>query len=80
MSQQMKYIVVNGALTDEIYLFPGAVYHADFADKMGFSQDQILSAGFVSPELECYGKSISLGVSSRGEIDTKLIDKELNIY
>lgn len=71
--EKMKYIVVDGGLTECLYIFPEHIQH----DVMLFRTGGILiSAGFVVltyDGLECYGKSVSLKVESRPEIDTKLL-------
>ena len=77
MKYPAKYIAVDGYLTDEIYVFQNHVTHSDFASRMGFVLNEILGAGFVSPELKCYGESISLKVKSRAE-DTELLEKMIN--
>lgn len=38
---------------------------------------QPVSAGFVSPELQCYGRSETLNVDSRPKIDTELLKRKL---
>lgn len=81
MFGQMKYIVVDGNLSDTIYLFPGHVQHADFAQTVGATKDILLSAGFVSHSkdgLNCYGRSVSLDLASRSE-DTKLLMREFGL-
>lgn len=75
MSKHMKYVVHNGPLNDEIYLFPNFIQHNDFVSRMSFRCEDILSAGFVTPDMVCYGRSVSLGISSNSEIDTCLLDK-----
>lgn len=77
MTYPAKYIAVDGDLIDEIYVFPNHVTHNNFAFVMGFHNRDILGAGFVSPELKCYGESISLKVKSRAE-DTALLEKMIN--
>lgn len=69
----MKYIVVDDGLTDCPYIFPQHLQHFYMLSLVG---GEIMSAGFVvfTPKgLECYGESISLGVKSRPDVDTKLI-------
>ncbi len=71
-----KYVVLKGHIIDEIYVFGDIVQHSDFAS--GFFQD-VISAGFVSENFECYGESFSLKVKSRGDIDTKLLRQMLRL-
>lgn len=71
--KKMKYIVVDDGLSDCPYIFPPHLQHFYMLSCVG---GEIISAGFVmfTPEgLECYGESISLGIKSRPEVDTKLI-------
>lgn len=63
----LKYIVVKG-LVEEIIIFSPTITHAVMA--VNFNQ-QVISAGFVDKNWNCYGESISLGVKSRIE-DTKI--------
>lgn len=67
----MKYVVIEGPVADEVYLFPDFITHRDFALRF---DGKVLSAGFVSKDLTCYGESVSLGKRSR-EVDTKLLRK-----
>lgn len=84
----MKYIVMRAEVNDEMALelpiiFPDILVHADVAKCVGWMmQEQFkapvkaISAGFLnSIEFDgiCYGKSESLGLSSRGSVDEKLI-------
>jgi hypothetical protein len=75
----MKYVVHLGPLADEIYLFPNFVQHADFVSSMGFDRENVVQAGFVSPDLECYGDSISLKLKSDPAGDTALLHRTLRI-
>lgn len=76
-------------VSEKIFLFDKSIIHADFVEtmymhKIGFPKRNILialdgecvSAGFVqnsSNGLRCYGTSESLGIESRPEIDTALL-------
>lgn len=81
MEKKMKYIVYTGALADEIYLFPYWIQHNSFAFTMNFLPEDILSAGFIEKScdgnLKCFGQSVSLGVKSNPEVDTRLLNKLL---
>lgn len=71
--KRMKYIVVDDGLSDSIYIFPNHVQHYYMLANLG---GELISAGFVvftATGLECYGKSVSLKVEARPEIDTKLL-------
>ena len=78
MPYDMKYVVHEGSLATEIYLFPNFITHNNFAFNMNFSGEDIVGAGFVSSDLKCYGESVSLKVKSRPE-DTALLRRMLRI-
>lgn len=76
-----KYIVVRDYEDFEhIIIFPFLLTHADVAKQMNM---EVVSAGFVrlgtdidrKPFVVCYGKSVSLNVQSRGEVDSLLAMK-----
>lgn len=82
-----KYIVIASEDKELIFTFPESIAHAHMfeavrAVKQGLPQNwirphleaKIISAGFVYPSGECHGHSETLGVKSRGEVDTKLLD------
>lgn len=77
----MKYIVYNqGHVQDMVVLFNRVTDHDAMARNMG-SNVEVVSAGFVSIVTNekgyavphCYGKSTSLNVKSRLEIDNDII-------
>ncbi len=86
----MKYICMkNEAEMEEVFLFPRWVNHDCMEEVLHHIKDQThgnwkrefrrpVSAGFVSANLECSGESETLGLSSRGEIDTKLLRAQFN--
>ncbi len=64
----LKYIRVEGGLTDSVFLFPKWVDHAEVGHSLGYP---VQSAGFVSIqianneiEVTTYGRSMSLGMDS----------------
>jgi len=65
----LKYIVVEGALSDEIIIFSNVILHADIAKKLGV---EVISAGFIKKDWTCYGESVSLSIKSRPTEDTEL--------
>lgn len=79
-----KYIVVDSGMSDDMHIFPSHLNHNNVADKIG---GRVISAGFLSidpdkngdVEISCYGKSISLNVDSRPEIDTYLAYQTLGV-
>lgn len=66
-----KYVCVKNVIGSEsIIVFPEIIEHRDFVE--GFGR-HIVSAGFIEMDsYNCHGRSIGLGVESRGEIDTKI--------
>lgn len=82
MKQRMKYIVIDGPLMVEIYIFPDYIKHNDLAMRFdrpvisaGFigRSPELLKTGFTENPLICYGESVSLNIESRNEIDTALL-------
>lgn len=82
----MKYVAIDGPMHEEIYVFMNSMPHDVFVDLLGVKRDAVLGAGFVdiiserfmdagSIQMVCHGKSTSLGVVSRGEKDTRLLQR-----
>lgn len=74
----MKYISYNNG-KPRIIVFE-AIQHSDMASYLNLTKDMMLGAGFVTlmkSELICYGESMTLGIVSRDEIDTKLLIESL---
>ena len=70
----MKYIVVELEGVEHLFLFDMSIRHSVFAKR--FNDGLIISAGFISPfKGQCSGESYSLGISSRPEKDTVLLEK-----
>jgi hypothetical protein len=79
---KVKYVIVNGSAI----VFSGAIQHKDM---VGLN-DNVEGAGFVYFQTEkdsfgdtiivakAYGESISLGIKSRGEEDSKLITRQIS--
>lgn len=79
MTTNMKYIVVDTGLNDIPILFDTSINHSDMAGRF-----TVVSAGFVfitndKGTIKAYagGRSLSLGIVSRPEIDSKIIEKML---
>ena len=78
MYLKQKYIITENT---EIIVFSELLQHSDFKS---FNP---ISAGFISfgtnkegnPTCSCYGKSISLGLNSNPEEDTKIAKRQLNM-
>lgn len=81
----MKYIVIKQKVSDGLYqeipiMFPNDFVHSAVAEM--FLKDahfnnrpgEVISAGFIHAyDVECHGKSTTLELSSREEIDDLLI-------
>lgn len=83
MSKGLKYLAYRGDLCQQIILFSPMDEHYSVAQRLNIDKDDILGAGFVDiagrkDRLTCYGRSISLGVVSRGDEDTKLLHRYLS--
>lgn len=83
MSERAKYIVVENAHIEYAVIFSPLMAH----DKMApFDKSTVKGAGFVTitasnqpgkVAIQCYGKSVTLGVASRGKVDAMWIAKSL---
>lgn len=83
----MKYIVIQLGEREEMFVFPRTVDHdrmfeACEAIRFGNERNWVreirkngecIAAGFIDGG-ECHGHSETLGISSRGEVDTKLLE------
>lgn len=79
--EKAKYVIVNGSAI----VFSAAIKHSEIASK-----EDVQGAGFVTfystdPDGEvkasAHGESFSLGVKSRGQIDSDIISRQiLNMY
>ena len=79
MFGQMKYIIVDDGMTEVVYLFSNFVPHNHMATQV---PGEVVGAGFVAHTTEgmqCYGRSTSLDISSRGDVDSGYINRELGI-
>ena len=80
---QAKYIVIDPNI---MIVFPKHIGHDTVAAKFG--TDKVLSAGFFTArtnkdndtETHCWGKSVSLGIESRPEEDTKIARNQFSDY
>lgn len=76
----MKYIVVQSKHSPlTIYVFPDFINHADICDQLAVRRKNISSAGFVNKHLKCHGKSVTLGIDSKPEEDTELLQRHLGL-
>jgi hypothetical protein len=80
---EMKYVVVKCEGNEQLFIFPKGVDHDKFAEvlsniRVDRGRDwerkyrEPISAGFTDG-VECYGKSETLGLASRKDVDTKLL-------
>ena len=73
-----KYVITKDK---EIIVFPELLQHSEF------KKFEPISAGFISfgvneqgnPNCSCYGESISLGLKSNPDEDTKIAKRQLNM-
>jgi hypothetical protein len=73
-----KYVITKDK---EIIVFPELLQHSEF------KKFEPISAGFISfgvneqgnPSCSCYGESISLGLKSNPDEDTKIAKRQLNM-
>lgn len=85
----MKYVCFEDRKTGKqtIVLFDRHINHVDMADAVTrvrlydernewYRGVYPVSAGFVHPDLTCYGRSESLQLNSRPEEDTKLLKEQ----
>jgi hypothetical protein len=78
MFTKVKYVVTHD---NNIIVFSEAMQHSEF------KHFNPVSAGFISfgvnkqgnPTCSCYGKSVTLGISSRPAEDTDLAKRRLNM-
>lgn len=75
----LKYIVIPRSGFEAMITFPEFMEHDDMAINIGFSKDDVISAGFIDDKLKCHHYSHSLGIDSRPEKDTALLKFNLGI-
>ena len=75
-----KYIIVKQGSIEQPFVFSELSQHADVARAIG---GDVTGAGFcftADDRYECYGESISCKVKSRGEVDSKILNRLLGGY
>lgn len=78
---KMKYVVFDGHKGEQIIIFPKIIQHSVMADdvmKSSFDTMRPISGGFIING-KCVGESESLRMKSRGDVDTCLIAKLLDL-
>jgi hypothetical protein len=76
-----KFVTFSTRRDEEIVIFPSAIQHshmADFVKESSYDSMRPISGGFIVNG-ECVGESESLRMVSRGDLDTKLITKLLDL-
>lgn len=88
----MKYICTESEEgVEEIFVFPKTVDHDVMAEGVEGMKNRtrdpwkriyrmVKSAGFIDARGTCFGKSETLGIKSRGEIDTALFKAQQNAF
>ena len=80
MSYKSKYIIVDNKDGVIPVVFTELAVHKEVA--RGFMPGTILGAGFcyiTENKYHCYGESTSLNVKSRGDDDSKILNKFLGV-
>jgi len=83
----VKYIVTEREGIEEMFVFPDTINHDCMAEVLNAIKNQRsgdwrrirrtpISAGFISVDGECYGRSETLRLDSRGVTDSVLWDME----
>jgi hypothetical protein len=83
----MKYIVTEYNGVEEMFVFPDTINHDCMAEALCRIKNTTssgwvriprnpISAGFITVDGECYGRSETLNLDSRGIADTVLFDME----
>ena len=83
----MKYICTDSDYGEEIFIFPRTVNHDAMAEVLCRIKNHThgnwrrvfrnpISAGFVDINCNCFGKSETLGIESRGAVDTSLLHEQ----
>jgi hypothetical protein len=81
ITSDTKYVVFDGYNGEQIIIFPKIIQHSVMADdvkKSSFGGMRPISGGFIV-DGHCVGKSESLRMVSRGDLDTALIPKLLDM-
>ena len=79
MESRMKFVTFDGHRGEQIIVFPPILQHREFALSVtngSYGGMEPISGGFVV-DGKCVGKSISLGMESRGDEDTALLSQLL---
>jgi len=85
MSQKYIRLKEFNSNNDIILIFPNVINHSEYVSKLGYSSDDVISAGFIALNktdkgnivYKCYGESVSLRKKSIPEEDYYLINREI---
>lgn len=76
-----KYIIIKQGTFEVPLVFSELNQHSDVAYALGGVQN-VVGAGFCfidEDRYQCYGESISCKVKSRGEVDSKILNRLLGV-
>ena len=83
MRYKSKYVIVETGMFVAPIIFSDLQKHNEVAMQFCSNRNKVLGAGFCFVDEEgkyqCYGESVSLGVKSRGEEDSKFLNKYLGV-
>lgn len=82
MYYRSKYVIVDAGMAVFPIVFTELINHSDMVQGIA-PGGQIIGAGFCYIEKDlyvCYGESISLNVKSRGNDDSKILNKYLGAH
>lgn len=83
MTGTLKYLIYEKGGIQYPVLFSKIEDHLEIAQRItGFPYPTIPGAGFVSIGSDgfvCYGKSVTLNVESRGDVDAKIMERHLTL-
>lgn len=74
-----KYLVLRQGGFEVPFIFSELNDHANTASKLG---GEVVGAGFCyirEDRYHCYGKSVSLKIESRGDVDASILNRLLGI-
>lgn len=81
MYYKSKYVIIDTGMLIAPIVFTELLIHADVARAIA-SDGEVIGAGFCHIENNlyiCYGESVSLEVKSRGEADSKILNRYLGV-
>lgn len=75
MSDRCKYVMFDWISSEVPILFPSYIGHNEIIRMVQsvYSGVTPISAGFVSHDKTCYGRSTSVNLNSRNDVDTAIV-------